>query len=235
MAELRRRALLLGLAFGAAALAAPAMATPSRAPLAALDLGAGLREALVLAGDVAIARLGLPGGFADDPIVRIRLPGGLDRVREGLVEAGLGPLVQDLETRMNSAAESVMPATRPLLKAAARGLAIEDAEDILAGEDDAATRLLESETASELADEIKPVVVAALVATGADAAFDAFVAEYSRLPLMPSIAGQLTTHVVNFSLAGLFLYMGEQERAIRRDSSARTTQLLQAVFGASRG
>jgi hypothetical protein len=52
---------------------------------------------------------------------------------------------------------------------------------------------------------------------------------------MPNVAGKLTSHVVESSLAGLFLYMGEQERAIRRDSSARTTELLQAVFGASRG
>ncbi len=231
---MRRRGLLLGLALGAAALAAPAMAMPSRASLAAVDIGAGLREALVMAGDAAIARLGVPGGFADDPIVRIRLPGGLDRVREGLVDAGLGPVVEELERRMNSAAESVMPATRPLLQAATQSLAIEDAAGILAGPDDAATRLLESETASEIADEIQPVVVAALVATGADAAFEAFVAEYSRLPLMPSITGKLTSHVVDSSLAGLFLYMGEQERAIRRDSSARTTVRLRALFGAGR-
>lgn len=234
MAEMRRRALLLGLAAGAAALVTPAMAKPSRASLAAVDIGAGLREALILAGDAAIARLGLPGGFADDPIVRIRLPGGLDRVREGLVEAGLGPLVEDLETRMNSAAEVAMPATRPFLKAATESLTIEDAEGVLAGSDDAATRLLESEKASELAAALDPMIVEALLATGTDAAFDAFVAEYSRLPLMPSINGTLTSHVVDSGLAGLFLYMAEQERAIRRDSSARTTELLQTVFGAGR-
>lgn len=220
-AETRRRALLLGLALGGAALAAPALAIPGRAPMATVDVGAGLREALALTGDAAIARLGLPGG--------------LDRVREGLVEAGLGPLVLDLEARMNSAAELVMPATRPLLEAATASLAIENAEDILAGADDSATRLLESEAGSGLAAEINPLVAEAVVATGANAAFDAFVAEYSRLPLMPNVAGKLTSHVVESSLAGLFLYMGEQERAIRRDSSARTTELLQAVFGASRG
>lgn len=233
--EMRRRALLRGLALGNAALAAPALATPGRVLMATVDVGAGLREALALAGDAAIARLGVPGGFADDPIVRIRLPGGLDRVREGLVEAGLGPLVLDLEARMNSAAELVMPATRPLLEAATASLAIENAEDILAGADDSATRLLEGEAGSGLAAEINPLVAEAVVATGANAAFDAFVAEYSRLPLMPNVAGKLTSHVVESSLAGLFLYMGEQERAIRRDSSARTTELLQAVFGASRG
>lgn len=220
-AETRRRALLLGLALGGAALAAPALAIPGRAPMATVDVGAGLREALALTGDAAIARLGLPGG--------------LDRVREGLVEAGLGPLVLDLEARMNSAAELVMPATRPLLEAATASLAIENAEDILAGADDSATRLLEGEAGSGLAAEINPLVAEAVVATGANAAFDAFVAEYSRLPLMPNVAGKLTSHVVESSLAGLFLYMGEQERAIRRDSSARTTELLQAVFGASRG
>jgi hypothetical protein len=124
---MRRRALLRGLALGNVALAAPALATPGRVLMATVDVGAGLREALALAGDAAIARLGVPGGFADDPIVRIRLPGGLDRVREGLVEAGLGPLVLDLEARMNSAAELVMPATRPLLEAATASLAIENA------------------------------------------------------------------------------------------------------------
>ncbi|MEZ5862997.1 MAG: DUF4197 domain-containing protein [Geminicoccaceae bacterium] len=226
---MRRRAVLLGLALGAGALAVPASAT-----IPTVDARAGLRAALVAAGDAAIARLGLPGGFADDPIVRIRLPGGLDRVREGLVEAGLGPLVEDLEARMNSAAESVMPATRPLLQVATETLAIEEPEEILAGADDAATRLLEREAGNALATEIGPVVAQALVATGANSAFDAFVAEYSRLPLMPSISGKLTGHVVDSSLAALFLYMGEQERAIRRDSAARTTELLRALFGGGR-
>lgn len=234
MPDMRRRTALLGLVLCVATLGAT-LGAPFAASIDVAMTASGLRAALLRASDAAIARLGLPGGFADDPILRIGLPGGLDRVRDGLVEAGLGPEIEDLEARMNGAAESVMPETRPLLQAAIQDLAIAAPAEVLKGGDDAATRLLESEAGADLAAGLRPLVSEALVETDARTAFDAFEAEYSRLPLMPSIAGTLTDHVVASSLASHFFCMGEQERAIRRDPTARTTQLLQEVFGPSRG
>ena len=192
-----------------------------------------LLEALRLATDTVVAELGQPGAFLDDPAIRIPLPGGLESVRRGLVGAGLGPLVEDLERRMNRAAEQAVPEARAVFREALAATTMEDARGILAGPDDSATRYFETRMGPLLAERMAPIVDAELREAGAIAAFDAFVAQYAALPLMPDIRGSLTGHVVDGALAGLFHYMAEEERAIRHDPAARTTALLRAVFGGS--
>lgn len=192
-----------------------------------------LLEALRLATDTVVAELAQPGAFLDDPAIRIPLPGGLQSVRGGLVGAGLGPLVEDLERRMNRAAEQAVPEARAVFREALAATTIEDARGILTGPDDSATRYFATRMGPLLAERMAPIVDAELRDAGAIQAFDAFVAQYAALPLMPDIRGSLAGHVVDGALAGLFYYMAEEERAIRHDPAARTTALLRAVFGGS--
>ncbi len=190
-----------------------------------------LVEALRIGIDRVTARLGRPGGFVADPAVRIPLPGGLEPVRAGLAGAGLGQLVVELELRMNRAAEAAMPAADRALGAALAALAIEDAGALLHGADDAATRHFAAAMAPALVAELTPIIETELHEAGAVDAFEAFVEAYAALPLMPSIRGDLTAHVVEATLAGLFHYLAEEERAIRKDPRARSTALLRRVFG----
>jgi len=190
-----------------------------------------LTEALRIATDTVVAKLGQTGGFADDPAIRIPLPGGLREVRGGLSSAGLGPLVDDLERRMNRAAERAVPEARSLFRDALAAMTIEDARTVLNGPDDSATRYFAERMGPELSERMTPIVDAELRDVGAVGAFDAFVAEYAALPLMPDIRGSLTGHVVDGTLAGFFHYLAAEERRIRNDPTARTTALLRSVFG----
>jgi hypothetical protein len=209
-----------------------AASMPPAEPLAdEAAIAQALLEALRIATDSVIARLGQPGGFLNDPAIRIPLPGGLAEVRDGLVVAGLGPLVEDLEYRMNRAAEAAVPEARGAFREALAATTIEDARGILAGPDDAATRHFQTLMGTDLAARLLPIVETELQEAGAVQAFDAFVAEYAALPLMPNIRGSLTGHVVDGALAGFFHAMAEEERAIRHDPAARTTALLRSVFG----
>jgi hypothetical protein len=207
-------------------------AEPADAPASSeARIARALLEALRLATDTVVAELGQPGAFLGDPAIRIPLPGGLEEVRRGLVGAGLGPLVDDLERRMNRAAEQAVPEARAVFREALSATTIEDAQGILTGPDDSATRYFATRMGPLLAERMGPIVDAELREAGAVQAFDAFVAQYAALPLMPDIRGSLTGHVVEGALAGLFYYMAEEERAIRHDPAARTTALLRAVFG----
>lgn len=211
---------------------APLRVAEATAPAAGeAEIARGLTQALRIATDTVVARLGQPGGFAADPAIRIPLPGGLEGVRGGLTVAGLGPLVEDLEQRMNRAAEQAVPEARTVLRDALAAMTIEDARAVLTGPDDSATRFFEGRMRPDLAQRMAPIVDAELREVGAVRAFDAFLAEYAALPLMPDIRGSLTGHVVDGALAGLFHYMAEEERAIRNDPAARTTTLLRSVFG----
>jgi hypothetical protein len=47
----------------------------------------------------------------------------------------------------------------------------------------------------------------------------------------PDVQANLTPYVVQQALDGMFLMLAREEAAIRQDPAARTTELLQTVFG----
>ena len=77
---------------------------------------------------------------------------------------------------------------------------------------------------------LAPIVETALSETGAVQSYDRFIGQYESVPLMPDVKADLTTHVVEKALAGLFLYLAKEETAIRRNPAARSTDLLKKVF-----
>ena len=54
---------------------------------------------------------------------------------------------------------------------------------------------------------------------------------YEKVPLMGSQSLDLDDYVTNKSLDGLFHVVAEEERKIRTNPAARTTDLLKTVFG----
>jgi hypothetical protein len=234
--QARRWLLVAGLAL---AVGWPAERLARARPLAVAAGGPGeplvaveLVDMLRLGIDQATEALGRPGGFADDPAVRIVLPGGLGDVRDGLVGAGLGRLVETLESRMNRAAEAAMPEAGAVLRESLVALTIEDPAALLAGPDDGATVHFATQALPALVAGLTPVIETTLVDAGAVEAFDTFVTEYSSLPLMPDIRGTLTAHVVDGALAGLLNHIARAEREMRRDPAARNTEPLRRAFGA---
>ena len=146
--------------------------------------------------------------------------------------AGMSGLVDDLEVRMNRAAEQATPLAKDLIIGAIRGLGFKDAMAILQGPEDSATRYLERRTRKPLARKMRPIVDAALADAGAVQAFQSVAGEYRALPLVGgALDVDLTGHVVAYAEKAIFDYLGRQEAAIRSDPAARTTDLLRSVFG----
>jgi hypothetical protein len=54
---------------------------------------------------------------------------------------------------------------------------------------------------------------------------------YERMPMMGKQSLNLDDYVTNKSLDGLFHMVGEEEKKIRTNPAARTTDLLKTVFG----
>jgi len=54
--------------------------------------------------------------------------------------------------------------------------------------------------------------------------------KYKSIPLVPDVKADLTNHVIEKAMDGIFYYMAKEETAIRKDPVKRTTQLLQKVF-----
>ncbi len=196
------------------------------------DIDSGLREALRIGTERVVATLGQVDGFNTDPDIHIPLPGSLATVQTALGRVGLSGLADDLELRMNRAAEQAVPEAKELFFNAISEMTLEDVQGILGGPEDAATRFFQGKMTPPLTERFAPIVNDQLAGAGAIQAYDNMIGDYEKIPFVPSVEADLAPYVVEKALDGLFLFLAREEAAIRTDPVKRTTDILRKVFGA---
>lgn len=191
----------------------------------------GLKAALKKGSTVVVSQLGQANGFSDDPIVRIPLPDSLEKAADFADKVGLGSYFDDLEARLNQAAEEATPKAQALFISSIDNMSIDDAKGILTGGDDAATQYFRRKTGDQLSAEMSPIVDSALAEVGAVSSFNALADRVRRVPLAPQFDADLTGYVTEKAKEGIFYYLAEEEKAIRENPLERTSAILQRVFG----
>ena len=195
------------------------------------EISQGLKEALSVGSQEVVSQLGQSDGFNADPIAHIPLPKALDRARTVAAKVGLNGGFDSLETRLNRAAELATPKAKALFLNAIQQMTLEDAKGILSGPDDSATRYFRSAMGDRLSAAMKPIVDDSLAQVGAVRMFNDLLASYRRIPLAPPVEADLTQHVVDLGMDGIFHYIAVEEKAIRENPLKRTSEILRRVFG----
>jgi len=189
-----------------------------------------LKQALSLGTNTVVQTLQHQGAFADNPNLRIKLPSSLAKVDEALSKVGLGQWTEELETKLNEAAEQAVPAAGPILLDAINHLTLEDVMSIYQGENDAATQYFKAQMSQPILAAMEPIIRSKLEKVGALKLYDQIIAKYQSIPFMPDVSSDLVALVQNEALAGIFNYLAKEEAAIRENPKKRTTELLQQVF-----
>ena len=197
------------------------------------EIAAGLREALRVGTERVVGQVGTTDGFNLDPDIHIPLPGALQDAQNVLNKVGMSELADDLELRLNRAAEAAAPEAQELFTQAISEMTLDDVQQIYNGPDDAATRYFQDKMSPALAERMGPIVDHALAEVGAIQSYDTMMSQYQSLPLVPDVKADLTDYTVEQAMEGIFHYVAKEEAAIRQNPAARTTELLQKVFGAS--
>ena len=197
------------------------------------DIARGLKQALSVGSQNVVGQLGQVNGFNNDPVAHIPLPRSLEKVRDVARKVGLSGQLDGLETRLNQAAELATPKAKALFLSAISRMTIDDAVGILRGPDNAATEYFRGVMGEDLANAMRPIIDDSLSQVGAVRSFNSLLASYRKIPLAPPIEADLTNHVLEQGIDGIFYYIATEEKAIRDDPLKRTTDLLQRVFGAS--
>ena len=195
------------------------------------EIADGLREALRVGTGRVVTAIGRADGFNADPEIHIPLPNYLRDVQSALELVGAGAMGQDLELKLNRAAEAAVPEARELFVDSIAQMTLEDVKSIYDGPDDAATRYFQRTMTPGLQERMRPIVNAAMSEVGAVRSYDAMMSSYDNIPLMPDVKGELSDYAVGKTMDGLFYKLAIEEAAIRQDPAARTTALLQKVFG----
>lgn len=199
------------------------------------EMTAGLREALAKGVQKAVTQLGATDGFLADADVKIPLPDGVRRLEKALRKLKQEQLADEFVTTMNRAAEQAVPQAAEVLADSLRQMTLADAEAILRGTTNAATAYFRRTCETNLRARFQPIVQQATLATGATAAYKQLTGKVSgfRSFLGTGLDFDLDAYVTQKALDGLFVKIGEEEQRIRQNPVARTTDLLQKVFGAA--
>lgn len=204
---------------------------PYGAAISMSDADAGLRQALVIGAQAVSGQLSLKDGYFGDSNIRIPLPGRLNDIQKQLSRFGMSEPLDDLQLRMNRAAEEAAPYAVDLVIDAVQSLTIQDAMALLQGGDTAATDLLRLKTQDKLATLLRPYVEDALNDAGALTLAENVMGQYGLTQYGINPRQELVDHAVDEALDGLFFYLAKEEQSIRNNPADRTTDLLRRVFG----
>lgn len=193
------------------------------------DIAAGLKEALSIGAQRGSDKLSAADGFFKNAALKILMPPEAKKVEETLRGIGMGKQVDQAILAMNRAAEDATKSAAPIFVNAVKSMTIDDAMGILKGGDNAATNYLKGKTTPQLTEAFRPVIEQSLQKVDATKYWNTIFSNYNRVA-KDKINPDLPAYVTEKALAGIFTQLAEEEKSIRQNPAARTTELLKKVF-----
>ena len=203
---------------------------PQEGMISNTEIAAGLRQALDFGIDKQVTKLTEEGGFFRNELVRITLPPELQKVDRTLRNAGLDALADEGLKVLNRAAEEGVKEATPIFVNAVKEITFADARNILTGDNTAATTYLAAKTTDPLYEKFNPVITTSLDKVGATQVWANIIQRYNQLPLTSDVNPDLADYVTQEALKGVFTMIAIEEKDIRNNFAARTTDLLKRVF-----
>lgn len=225
------------------------------AGLTETEIVEGLKSALTVGADSSVNVTSKVDGYLKDEAIKLLLPPEAanvvstlkqNSITKGLYEATLQPVENNLVTSLNRAAEDAATTAKPILIDAITNISITDGKKILFdGIDTAATNYLRIKTFQSLKTAFAPKVDASLskpilLNKSANDYWSLFISTYNTIVnnpvasffnLTPLQNQSLGSYATEKALEGLFYKIKQEEIQIRKDPSARVTDILAKVFG----
>ena len=194
-------------------------------------IGEGLKEALKVGTENTVSFTGKTNGFFLNQAIKILMPEKLRTLEKGLRAVGYGPQVDEFVVSMNRSAEKAAPFAKQIFWDAIGEMSFEDVRKIFSGHETAATEYFKGKTSDKLTVIFKPIVDKAMNEVGVTRQYKDLVGRYESIPFVKKETFDIDQYVVTKALNGLFHVLGEEEKKIRTNPAARTTDLLKEVFG----
>ena len=203
-------------------------------PLTTAEVGAGLKEALINGISKGSDLVSQIDGYFGNPEIKIPFPPDVKKVEDRLRQIGMGGEVDKFVMTLNRGAEDAAKEAKPIFIAAIKQMTIDDAWAILRGEPDAATQFLKRTTSAQLKEKFKPVIQTSLDKVNATKYYSDIINKYNSIPFVQKVNPDLNDYATDLAMQGLFTMIAKEEKNIRQDPVARTTELLKRVFGSQR-
>ena len=196
------------------------------------NVASGLKEALTIGTGNAVTSVSKVDGYFGNKMIKILMPEKIQTVAKALGKLGYQKQVDDFVLSMNRAAEKAAPKAKEIFIDAIKQMTIEDAKKILNGGNTAATDYFKSKTSKKIFESFQPIISSSMNEVGVTRSYNEMMGKYtSSVPFAKKETLDLNAYVTNKASDGLFYMVGQEEKKIRTDPSARVTDLLKNVFG----
>lgn len=196
------------------------------------EIGSALKEALEIGISEGTERLSMQNGFLGNAAVKLLFPPEAQKVEKTLRGLGLDKPCDDFIMSMNRAAELAVKEAKPVFISALKQMTIQDATNILLGkEKNTATTYFQRVTSDALNAKFQPIIAEALNKTEATRYWTDMSTRYNKVPFVTKVQTDLTAYATQKAMDGLFYEVAQEELKIRSNSGARSSALLQKVFG----
>lgn len=194
------------------------------------QVGEGLKEALTKGVSKGSDLVSQVDGYFKNAEIKIPFPPEAKRVEEKLRQMGLGSKVDEFILTLNRGAEDAAKEAKPIFVSAIKQMTIQDAWGILRGEQNAATQYLKRTTTAQLTEKFKPVIQNSLNKVNATRYYSDLVNTYNKIPMVQKANPNLDDYATEKAIDGLFVMVAKEEKNIRENPGARTSDLLKKVF-----
>jgi hypothetical protein len=202
--------------------------------LSSAEIAEGLKEALTNGISKGSDLVSQVDGYFKNQEIKLPFPPEAKRAEEKLRQMGFGKDVDNFILTLNRAAEDAAKEAKPIFVTAIKSMTIQDAAGILKGQSDAATQYLKRTTSSPLKDKFKPVVQNSLNKVNATKYYKDLITTYNKIPLVQKLNPNLDDYATDKAIEGLFVMIAKEEKNIRANPLARTSELLKKVFGSQK-
>ena len=208
-----------------------AIGSTAEQPLTEQEVGGGLKEALINGISKGADLVSVADGYFKNPEIKIPFPPDVKKVEDKLRQLGFGKKVDEFVMTLNRGAEEAAKEAKPIFISAIKQMTIQDAWALLKGEPDAATQFLKRTTTPQLKEKFSPVVQSALDRVSATKYYADVINTYNKVPFVEKVNPDLNAYATDKAIEGLFVMIAREEKNIRENPVARTTDLLKRVFG----
>lgn len=192
----------------------------------------GIKEALGQGLSKAVLQLNTTDGFFKDAFYKILLPPDARKIENTLRSIGLGSQVDKAILQINRGAEDAAGYAKPIFVDAIKSMTLQDAIGLVKNGDTSATHFFRVKTTDKLIAAFRPVIQSSLDKVSATKYYGDMVNTYNNFPTtIKKINPDLTSFVTAKATDALFDLVAKEEKNIRENVAARTTEILKKVFG----
>jgi len=196
------------------------------------EAGQGIKEALSQGLAGAVLRLNTEDGFFKDALYKILLPPDAKKVENTLRDLGFNKMVDKAILQINRGAEDAAGYAKPIFVNAIKSMTLQDAIGLVRNGDTSATHFFREKTTAQLTAAFLPVIKASLDKVEATKYYGDVITKYNNFPTtLKKINPDLANFVTDRATTALFDLVAIEEKNIRTNIAARTTDILKKVFG----